>query len=98
MSRPSALRPALLAWGILGFALVVRADEPVKVSYYREIRPILQEHCQGCHQPAKPMGGLVMTSFEALKKGGESAEPAFVAGKPDESTLVVQITPKDGQA
>jgi WD40 repeat protein len=72
------------------------ADEG-KVSYYRDVRPILQEHCQGCHQPAKPMGGLVMTSYEAIKKGGESEEPAFLPGKPDESPLLAQITPQDGQ-
>jgi WD40 repeat protein/mono/diheme cytochrome c family protein len=75
------------------------ADEPAtttKVSYYKDIRPIFQEHCQGCHQPAKPMGGLTMTSFEGLKKGGESEEPGFVPGKPNDSSLVVQITSQGG--
>ena len=27
------------------------ADGPV--SYFKEIRPIFQQNCQGCHQPAK---------------------------------------------
>ena len=26
-----------------------------KVSYYKDVRPIFQQHCQGCHQPAKPL-------------------------------------------
>lgn len=96
MPCPSLLRS--VAWVlVLGCSGWATADEAAKVSYYREVRPILQEHCQGCHQPAKPMGGLVMTSFEAIKKGGESQEPAFVAGKPDESSLVNQITSQDGQ-
>ena len=34
-----------------------------EVSYYKQIRPILQAHCQGCHQPAKAKGGYVMTDF-----------------------------------
>lgn len=66
------------------------------VSYYRDVRPILVENCQGCHQPARPLGGLVVTSVEGLLRGGESEEPAVVAGSPDESPLVHQITPLDG--
>ena len=58
------------------------------VSYYRDVVPIIREHCQGCHQPAKRGGELLMTSYAGLLKGGESEEPGFVAGKPDESLLV----------
>src|SRR5262245_11607742 len=46
--------------------------EPTEVSYYKQIRPILQQHCQGCHQPAKPQGGFVMTGHADLFKPGES--------------------------
>ncbi len=72
-------------------------DSP-KVSFYKDIRPILQEHCQGCHQPAKRGGGYVMTRFDLMLQGGESGEPAIVPGKPEESYLVHQITPVDGKA
>jgi WD40 repeat protein len=68
------------------------------VSYFRDIRPIFQAQCQGCHQPAKAMGEYVMTSAEGLFKGGESEQPAIVPLKPDESHLLAQITPKDGKA
>ncbi len=71
----------------------------LKISYDKHVRPIFQAHCQGCHQPAKAGGGYVMTSFDRLKKGGESDDPAVVPGKPAESHLVEQITPgKDGKA
>ena len=40
------------------------------VSYFRDVRPIFQVHCLGCHQPAKAMGDFVMTNFENLAKGG----------------------------
>ena len=64
------------------------ANSAKKVSYDKQIRPILQAHCQGCHQPAKAGGGYVMTAFDRMLKGGESGEPAIVPGKPDESHLV----------
>jgi WD40 repeat protein len=79
------------------------ASEPVTgltgtVSYYKQVRPIFQANCQGCHQPAKAGGGYVMTVFDRLLKGGESDDPAIVPGKSGESHLVEQITPKDGKA
>ncbi|MCA9032773.1 MAG: hypothetical protein KDA66_18295, partial [Planctomycetaceae bacterium] len=58
------------------------------VSYHKDIRPIFQAHCQGCHQPAKPSGEYVMTSFAAVIKAGESGEAAVVPGKPEESYLL----------
>jgi len=81
----------------------LRADEAKdkasgEVSYYKDIRPIFQARCQGCHQPAKASGAYVMTAFETLVKGGESGEAAIALGKPDESALVKLITPADGKA
>ena len=72
--------------------------DDAKVSYYKHIRPILQAHCQGCHQPAKPSGAYVMTAFDRMVKGGESEMAAIVPGKPEESYLVELITPVDGEA
>ena len=71
--------------------------EPVEVSYYRQVRPILQQHCQGCHQPAKSMGGYVMTSYAALFHKGNSGEDGVVSGKPHESKLLAQIVAKNGK-
>lgn len=69
------------------------AAKPAAVSYFKQIRPVFQEHCQGCHQPAKKSGGFDMTSFALMQKGGDSELPAFTAGKPDESFLIEQIVP-----
>jgi WD40 repeat protein len=82
-------------------ALAAHADEPAArptVSYFKDVRPIFVVHCQGCHQPAKPLGGYVMTHFEGLFKGGESEQAAVVPHKSDESNLLLQITPADGKA
>jgi len=67
--------------------------EVAKVSFFSDIRPIFQERCQGCHQPAKAQGGFVVTNFDSLKKGGESAAPGVTPGKPDESEILSQIVP-----
>jgi len=76
---------------------LARADEseaaspPAEVSFYRDVRPILQRHCSGCHQPAKAGGKLVLTSYAELAKGGDNGE-GFTPGKPDESLLIEYIT------
>jgi WD40 repeat protein len=74
------------------------AAKPASVSYARDVLPILQANCHGCHQPAKTSGGMEMTAFNRLVAGGESGAPAIVPGKPDESNLVALITPDGGEA
>ncbi|MEO2016795.1 MAG: DUF1549 domain-containing protein [Fuerstiella sp.] len=68
------------------------------VSFHKQVKPILQARCQGCHQPAKASGEYVMTDFGKLFHGGESGDAAVVPGKPDESYLIAQITPEEGSA
>jgi hypothetical protein len=63
------------------------------ISYHRQIWPILQAKCQGCHQPASPGGKLVVTSYAAFLKGGEHG-PEFAAGKPDVSSVIDYLTGK----
>ncbi|OAI53869.1 hypothetical protein AYO47_00695 [Planctomyces sp. SCGC AG-212-M04] len=80
----------------LAFAspVFVKAEEaPAKISFDKQIRPIFQANCQGCHQPAKAGGQYVMTTFDRLTKGGESGDAAIVPGKPDESEILKQVTP-----
>jgi WD40 repeat protein len=75
-----------------------RGGPAEEISFHRDVRPLFQAHCQGCHQPSKRGGEYVMTSFEQLLQPGESAEPAIVPGDPDASYLIDQITPTDGEA
>jgi mono/diheme cytochrome c family protein len=74
-------------------SIAAAASDVQPVSYYRDIRPILQQHCQGCHQPAKASGEYVMISYDALLGEGESGEAGIVPGDPDSSGLLQQITP-----
>ncbi len=73
-------------------------DPNAPISYWKQIRPVFQANCQGCHQPAKNKGGYVMTDFARLLAGGDSGDKAVVPGKPDASLLIVSITVKDGEA
>ena len=54
----------------LGLSILVSGAQAEPVSYYKQIRPVFQANCQGCHQPAKAKGGYVMTTFERLLEGG----------------------------
>jgi len=74
------------------------AETHAQVSFHRQVRPILQANCQGCHQPAKAKGGYVLTDFEKLLSPGESGTPPVVSGRAAESFLLKQITPEDGKA
>lgn len=66
------------------------AESRAKVSYFREIRPVLQRQCQGCHQPASKQAELLLTSYEGFRSGGKSGL-SFVAGKPDQSLVVAYL-------
>ncbi len=100
------LRPLLLAGFFLLPSLPLAAADPKDkdkgpagpVSYYREVRRIFQQHCQGCHQPARPQGGYVMTSHADLLKAGDRGQPGVVPGQPDKSVLIEQIVPKKNKA
>ncbi|MFK7758099.1 MAG: FN3 associated domain-containing protein [Flavobacteriales bacterium] len=45
------------------------------------IRPMFENHCTSCHNTGKTNGGLIMTSKEALLKGGNSGNFFAESGK-----------------
>src|SRR5439155_11191624 len=61
------------------------------VSYQKDVMPILTASCMGCHTPEKKKGGLDMTSYSLLAKGGKEGV-VFVAGQPDKSKLVTMVS------
>lgn len=92
--RVGAVTLALVANSWMGASVRAADEKPAQtapVSFYRQVRPILQRHCTGCHQPAKAGGKLVLTSYAGTKTGGEQGA-GFEAGKPDDSLLIEFIT------
>src|SRR5262245_50142894 len=65
------------------------ADEAGDAFFERKVRPVLVEHCYGCHsaQAKKQRGGLLLDSREGLRKGGDLG-PALVPGRPEQSRLI----------
>ena len=87
---------ALLVLGLAWPAFLHAQDaEQEKVSFAREVVPLLRARCHGCHQPAKAKGKLDLTRYATLM-GGE--DPVVVPGKPEESLLLELVMPFDDEA
>ena len=68
-------------------------DRPV--DYDKEIQPLLQKRCLGCHGEKKQKGKLRLDLLSNLLSGGESGEPALVRGNSSESHLVKLVAGLD---
>src|SRR5215470_8415380 len=66
----------------------LETNEAAKVSYARQIKPILTDNCDECHSADEHKGAFEITSVVHLIKGGKKASPAIIPGKPDESPFV----------
>ncbi|MCC6793724.1 MAG: DUF1553 domain-containing protein [Candidatus Hydrogenedentes bacterium] len=67
------------------------------VDFAKDIAPILQAKCYGCHGPEKQAGKLRLDLPECITAGGASG-PAVLAGKPGESPLCVRVhLPKEDE-
>ena len=85
----------LLARWAAAFAMSVPLTATAgSVSFYKEVRPIFEANCLGCHQPAKAKGDYVMTDFAKLMAGVDH-QPAITPGKPEDSYLLTLITPNE---
>jgi hypothetical protein len=81
---------------VAGPGTFLRADDDEIEFFEKKVRPILVEHCLGCHATgAKKIGGsLLLDSRDALRKGGDSGA-AIELGKPEESLLITAIRYQD---
>ena len=71
-----------------------RAADSGQLKFSQDIAPILVANCVGCHRPGQAgvrKGKLDMTTFETFRKGTPDHK-VFVAGKPEDSHLVLRIT------
>lgn len=71
----SSLAVAALLPFFLHFSTVARGDD----TYATAIEPLLRQHCVACHNPDTTEGGLDLSTYEGLLRGGATG-PALTAG------------------
>jgi len=69
---------------LLALASIARAGDA-------DAMRLLKSNCFSCHNDKKKKGGLVMNTREGLLKGGDSGDPALVAGEPAKSGLIASL-------
>lgn len=80
---------------LLTVVLATHASEAQDTEHFEQkIRPLLAEHCLGCHGERKQKGGLRLDSKAGWERGGESGK-AIIPKKAKDSLLIkmVQGTP-----
>lgn len=70
------------------------AADPAGVAFFEQkVRPVLVEHCYGCHSAGakKLKGNLYLDSKAGWETGGDSGEAVIVPGDPDGSLFIRTI-------
>src|SRR6516165_2637322 len=68
------------------------AQEPV--SYAKQVRPFLAKYCLECHNAKSAKLGLNLETVKAIREGSDGG-PVLIAGKPDDSRIVLLVEGKD---
>ena len=80
----------LYSLGVILFLVLAGCATQPRISYQRDVTPILEAKCLACHSPPKGTGylksGLNMESYESLMKGTIYG-PAIVPGDSRHSVL-----------
>ena len=79
-----------IGFSLLPILLAACGGDPT-VSYSRDVKPILDQHCLECHQAGGEglvTSGLNMMTYEDLMKGTR-AGPMIIAGDAEGSNLLV---------
>ena len=84
-----ATLPALV---LAAFAVAATAQS---VDFNHDIRPILNEHCSGCHGGVKKNGGFSVNSRELLLGPADSGDSVVVPGDSYRSNLMRRVTAAD---
>lgn len=66
-----------------------------KVDFNRDVRPILNKNCIGCHGGVRQQGELSLLFRDDAMKPAKSGKRALVPGKPGASEMIARITAAD---
>jgi ankyrin repeat protein len=94
-----ALTRALPIGPALDRPTVAQQDPPLPsgkkgqtIDFARQIKPILERSCVGCHGGEKPRGRFRVDGREAILKGGATGAPAIVPGHSAKSPLIDYVS------
>jgi len=78
---------------LLTVSSAIAAESPGDAFFEQKVRPVLVEHCYGCHsaEAKKLKGNLYLDSKAGWQKGGDSGEAVIIPGKPEESLFIRSI-------
>ena len=70
----------------LGFGETAPRADAQGVSYQKEVRKVIKQHCVGCHNPNRAEADLDLSSYASIMRGSYSGE-IIVSGDPEDSYL-----------
>jgi len=82
---------------LLGFVLYVTLDfsAPGKVSYTKDVKPILNKHCITCHGGVKKQGKFSLLFQEEAYAVTASGKPSIVPFHPEKSPFIARLHSTD---
>lgn len=93
-----APKPIRQLAGLRDVAPRAKVTDLAKADVYLDVvAPALQQRCASCHNDSKKSGGLSVSSYENLIKGGKEG-PVIAAGDPAKSDLFRRISLPSGHA
>ncbi|HAZ66560.1 MAG TPA: hypothetical protein DCY41_07385, partial [Opitutae bacterium] len=88
-----SIRSTCLLGGLLAGSAYAAPNDAI--DFNRDVRPILNNKCMGCHGGVRQAGGISVQYPEDILGKGKSGEICVVPGKPDASELIRRITTTD---
>lgn len=70
-------------------------NEPEKVDFSTQVKPIINKHCISCHGGVKRNANFSLLFREDALDTAESGKPAIIPGDPEHSEFVRRLTIHD---
>src|SRR5580698_6157402 len=61
-------------------AVAFAAPAPTQVTFYKDVLPVLENNCQGCHRPGEP-GPMSFMSYESTRPWAKAIKQVVVSKK-----------------
>ena len=94
-SLPKWIWLALALLLLLGLVWYLNKENEDPIDYNTQVKPILNKRCLHCHGGVKANSGLNLITRELALQEAESGQPAFIAGRPNQSEMIRRITSDD---